>query len=69
MKLKPCPFCGNEKVYASTTLYNSAVFCSECRATIERGFPYGKCDSLSEAIELFETEVVEAWNRRAIRND
>ena len=55
-KLKPCPFCGSEKLhYSKPTAYGtpahwlSSVSCTECGAEVT-----GRDD-----------KAIEAWNRRA----
>ena len=53
MKLKPCPFCGGEAVFAREwEIFNkNYVHCLECRVQI--GFEHTREDA------------IEAWNRRS----
>ena len=53
MELKPCPYCGNDRIYCEDAGRNTDVWfiqCEECYAT----FPH--FDSAEEAKD--------AWNRR-----
>ncbi len=52
-KLKPCPFCGNEKLVILTcvalTIYDWKVLCEHCNVFV-RGYT--------------KEEAIDAWNRR-----
>lgn len=64
-ELKPCPFCGSDKILRVLTHAECVISCNECKAQISRGLICGKCDTLDEAEEMFGKETNEAWNRRA----
>ena len=55
-ELKPCPFCGSEKVKAQQSLGIVMILCNKCGATV----------SFYEKERKEQT--VEAWNRRAGEN-
>ena len=51
-KLKPCPFCGSERVYLDTEqACTPAVFCRDCLATCGKGVQT-------------EQDAIRAWNMR-----
>lgn len=68
-KLKPCPFCGSEKL-----IITDCVELEECdnfekcecvrRYTVCCDFRQGGCGATS-GFRLNEEEAIEAWNRRA----
>lgn len=53
MKLKPCPFCGCEKVYKSTSRFET-VTCGQCYAT--GPFADGRIAKQNQA-----------WNKRVLK--
>lgn len=55
-KLKPCPFCGSNKVRLFQKEY-CVVYCDFCEA---RG-----ASKFSEYLEPMRTQAIEAWNTRA----
>lgn len=62
-ELKPCPFCGGkpeytDDYYSNGTNYHN-VFCTECGA----GSAYISGFNTKNA----RNQVIEAWNRRALR--
>ena len=64
-ELKPCPFCGSDKILRVLTHTECVISCNECEAQISRGLFCGKCNTLNEADEMFGKETNDAWNRRA----
>lgn len=62
--LKPCPFCGGTDIRMLTTVFDTDIWCDECKASIYRGSFCGK-RSISEAKEGHEAEAIKAWNRCA----
>ncbi len=63
-ELKPCPFCGSDKILRVLTHTDCVISCNECNAQISRFIWIGKCDTLKEADEMFGQEANKAWNRR-----
>lgn len=57
IKLKPCPFCGSEKIYIEQYDHPAGkrwrIFCCNCMAGIDTGTDQSK------------GAVIETWNRRA----
>ena len=64
-ELKPCPFCGGEKVRMVINLSYSEIWCEGCGARITRGLTMGKYDSFEDAKADFGVRALNAWNRRA----
>lgn len=68
-ELKPCPFCGSEKlIIAGCRGLNECNNCEECeneyRYAVCCDFTEGGCGATS-GYRLNEEEAIEAWNRRA----
>lgn len=61
LALKPCPFCGNEKIlymqYKTPAGLRWLVVCCECMANIDPGWAQNR------------HRVAELWNRRAGKNE
>ena len=63
-ELKPCPFCGSETIYITTTEgyldSTTTIFCNSCKTSVileendEEGFN-----------EKTQAKAIAAWNRRA----
>lgn len=80
-KLKPCPFCGSQKLKVSgkskdnrcnqTVHYTLSVRCNNCHArgsVVSGDIPYHKNTSFSDMQikhRALEQEAIEAWNRRS----
>lgn len=47
MEIKPCPFCGSEKLYTDEGLFKKYVFCRNCHAYGPSG------DTVEEALRLW----------------
>lgn len=80
MELKPCPFCGGEPKFSTSSgdrqgPGSSTVHCTVCNA--KSGYPtkqlmrcaahstdITKCQTLEDAIEKHDSEAVELWNNR-----
>lgn len=61
IKLKPCPFCGNEAslihdFFLGISMYNSIIKCNYCGASIESGS--------AETSEKSDSKVIHLWNKR-----
>ncbi len=55
--LKPCPFCGSEKLTVSD--YGEEVSCVTCKDCLAEGGHWGDSDSTSP------DEAIALWNKRA----
>lgn len=64
-ELKPCPFCGSDKILRVLTHTDCVISCYECNAQISRGLFCGKSETLNEADETFGKETNDTWTRRA----
>lgn len=63
-KLKPCPFCGGEKVVVLEEGGNSEIFENIRNYIICCDFNNGGCGATS-GFRRTEEEAIEAWNKRA----
>jgi hypothetical protein len=62
--LKPCPFCGNDRIGTNANTVKVTIWCERCGARITRGG--GKqYASIGNCKRYVEPWAVEAWNRRA----
>lgn len=65
--LKPCPFCGNEKIGKHCNTIKVTIWCERCGARITRG-GRKQYSSIGICKRYIEPLAVEAWNRRANEN-
>lgn len=58
-ELKPCPFCGSDKVKINIRTNNGWVECQECNSK-------GKYIVISQAMikEIIKERAINAWNKR-----
>lgn len=74
-ELKPCPFCGGNKIaYSIKTstsnfkrIYHAAMYCKNCHSYGARVMvhPVETNRVVIERNESYEEKAIEAWNRRA----
>ena len=73
-KLKPCPFCGSEKVecaginFEDENTIHAHIYCPECRQYVSSGWHCENSKELNDIVknrpDLLWDNAIELWNRR-----
>ena len=68
IKLKPCPFCGNNvKIIYSIDLEPNGIMCLNCRCIFR--WRHIRVTGKREEFGVVTDKLVAAWNRRVIDGD
>lgn len=64
IKMKPCPFCGSDKIDRFFNTVQVKIRCSVCGAKIARSNNGKQYATIANCRKRVEPLAIEAWNRR-----